>query len=200
MGTLSDDDLNQMNRFLKNQRENDITDPETLQRVADRVEGYMRRVNPMHPTNLEEISDALDGFIRRTYPDKPSEKRPDIVCFISYSHKNKNHADRLVSDLRSTRALIWIDRENIPPGARWDVEVEKAVKECTHFLLIVTPQSIESNSVRDEWNCAIDEGKKVIPLIFDPHELPFRLRNFQWIVFHESYEDGLKKLLRELGH
>ena len=69
--------------------------------------------------------------------------------FLSYSRANKDFAIRLARELKSEGFSVWLDQLDIPAGARWDREVEKALKECEIFMIILTPASINSENVKD---------------------------------------------------
>ncbi|MBX3081791.1 MAG: toll/interleukin-1 receptor domain-containing protein [Anaerolineae bacterium] len=119
-------------------------------------------------------------------------------CFLSYSRTNAEFASRLVADLRKCGFKIWIDRDSIRVGITWDTEIEKALTECTHLLLVATPQSIASQNVIDEVNFAINKNKLVIPLMVEKCELPLRMHRFQWIDFQQDYETAFRRLHQEL--
>ena len=48
--------------------------------------------------------------------------------FVSYSRHDADFALRLGRDLRAAGVNLWIDQLDIPPGGRWDREVERALK------------------------------------------------------------------------
>jgi TPR repeat protein len=50
----------------------------------------------------------------------------------------------------------------------------------------------------DEVSFALEEGKYLIPALYQPCERPFRLRRFQYVDFTTSYGDGLSDLVRSL--
>jgi hypothetical protein len=137
---------------------------------------------------LAQLSDVIDAVMgRRT------------VCFISYSRREADFAARLAVDLRANKVRTWRDAENIPAGINWDREIEKAVNECTHLLLIATPHSVASDNVMDEVGLALNKKKAVIPVMVETCDLPLRVHRAQWVDFRESYEQGLAALLEELG-
>ena len=84
--------------------------------------------------------------------------------FISYSRKDKDFALELAKNLRATGFDIWLDLLDIPTGARWDDEVEAALKDCGAFLVIITPASSASDNVKDEIGYAIDNTYLLEPL------------------------------------
>ena len=118
--------------------------------------------------------------------------------FFSYSREDSDFALKLGKDLRSAGANIWIDQLDIPTGARWDQTVEKALADCHSVMIIYSPASIDSHNVMDEVAFALDEGKQIIPLLYQKCNVPFRIRRFQHIDFTGSYENALHKLLSNL--
>ena len=76
--------------------------------------------------------------------------------FLGYSRANTDFAIRLAKELKSVGFHIWVDVLDIPVGSRWDVEVEKALKECEIFMIVLTPSAIASENVKDEIGYAID--------------------------------------------
>ena len=47
--------------------------------------------------------------------------------FLSYSRVNNSFAIKLAKELKSEGFDIWLATLDIPLGARWDMEVEKAL-------------------------------------------------------------------------
>lgn len=122
--------------------------------------------------------------------------------FISYSRVNKDFALKMAKELKAEGFSVWLDQLDIPLGARWDVELEKALAECEIFMIIMTPASIASENVRDEIGYAIDNGKRFLPVLLENCNVPLRLRRFQYVDFTtKSFNDGVesaKELLRNL--
>jgi Tol biopolymer transport system component len=112
-----------------------------------------------------------------------------MTTFISYSRDNSNFAVRLARDLRAAGFDIWLDQFDIRTGARWDDEVEKALERSSIFLIVLTPESIRSQNVKDEIGYAIEAGKNILPIILKPCNVPFRLRRFQYVDFSKKAYD-----------
>lgn len=123
--------------------------------------------------------------------------------FLSYARANKDFALRLAKELKSEGFAVWLDQLDIPLGARWDVEVEKALIECEIFMIIITKDSIASENVLDEIGYAIDSGKRFLPVLLEKTNIPLRLRRFQYVDFtSKSFDEGVetaKELLRSLN-
>jgi formylglycine-generating enzyme required for sulfatase activity len=122
--------------------------------------------------------------------------------FLSYSRANKDFAVKLARELKSEGFAVWLDQLDIPPGARWDAEVEKALTESEVFMVIMTQASTQSDNVLDEIGYAIDNGKRFLPVLLEKCNVPLRLRRFQYVDFTDkSFDEGVesaKELLRTL--
>lgn len=118
----------------------------------------------------------------------------DNRIFMSYSRADAEFALKLASDLKAVGANVWIDQLDIPTGARWDNEIEHALEQCGSFMVILSPASAGSENVKDEIAFAVDRGKNLIPVMYRPTQIPFRLHRFQYIDFTQDYGLGLNKL------
>jgi acyl carrier protein len=119
--------------------------------------------------------------------------------FLSYSRADQEFALKLGQDLRSAGVDIWIDQLDITAGMRWDQTIENALETCGRFMLVLSPESVGSFNVMDELAFALEEGKEVIPILYRPCKIPFRLRRIQYIDFTAEYDASLVELLKILG-
>src|SRR5579863_8545288 len=122
-----------------------------------------------------------------------------MQLFISYSRGDGPIANRLADDLAQQGYSIWLDQRSIPRGANWDSEVERGLKDSDVMLVLLSPTSTASQNVADEWSFFIGEKKKILPLLIQPCDVPFRLSCRQRIDFTRSYDQGLSELLRALS-
>src|ERR1700690_2957235 len=121
-------------------------------------------------------------------------------AFISYSHINRDFATKLAKALRAAEYAVWFDQLDIPTGARWDDEIENALRDCSIFMVILTPASIASENVKDEIGYAIDHVKRILPVLLDDFDVPLRLRRFQYVDFtKKSFEEGIESAKQLLG-
>lgn len=119
--------------------------------------------------------------------------------FFSYSRADgSDFALRLALDLKKEGFNVWIDQQDIRAGSEWDLEIEKALETCDCLLFIETEKSVISNNVLDEVYYALDQDKKVIPVILHDSKTPFRLQRLQHVDFTKDYNAGLTQLIREL--
>ena len=119
--------------------------------------------------------------------------------FFSYSRADGSEfALRLATDLKEKGFNVWIDQQDIRAGLEWDKEIEKALISCDCVLFLETEKSVVSNNVLDEVYYALEQNKKVIPLIYVDSRTPFRLNRLQHIDFTRNYDKGLTQLVNEL--
>lgn len=120
------------------------------------------------------------------------------ATFISYCRADSDFALHLAEDLKAASANVWIDQLDIEPGSRWDRAVQEAAANCPRMLVLLTPESVESENVLDEINFALDKRKTIIPVLYRDCETPLRLRRVQHIDFRADYQRGLRTLLKAL--
>ena len=119
--------------------------------------------------------------------------------FFSYSRSDADFTRKLATDLRTGGADLWIDQLDIQPGVRWDDAIESALRDSGTLLVILSPRAVASQNIMDEVSYALENNKKVIPVIMEQCELPFRLKRLQYISFVEGYEQGFERLCNVLG-
>lgn len=117
--------------------------------------------------------------------------------FISYSSTNRAFALRIAERLEQFFD-VWIDREGIEGGMEWEEAIVAGVTNCTVFVVIVTPQSNESDWVARETILAEQLKKFRVPILLDG-DLPFRLLNLHYIDFQGEFEGGFLDLLEALN-
>ena len=124
-----------------------------------------------------------------------------MLAFFSYSRLDSEFVLKLAKDLRAAGAEVWLDQIDIDPGERWDSAVETALAKSSRMLVVLSPASVESTNVMDEVSFALEENKRVIPVLHRDCKIPFRLRRLQYIDARVEYDKGLAELVRMLrGH
>ena len=120
--------------------------------------------------------------------------------FVSYSRKDIEFAKRLTGELQKSELDFWVDWEGIPPTVDWWKQIEKGIEEADAFLFLISPDSAASKVCGQEIDCAVKNGKRLIPLIvrdIKGDEAPSQLGHLNWIFFRESddFDAAIKKLM-----
>jgi hypothetical protein len=118
--------------------------------------------------------------------------------FFSYSRDNTEFVLELAKKLRKAGADVWLDQLDIKTGERWDKSIERALSTSDVLMVVLSKSSVESNNVMDEVSYALEEGKKVLPILLEECEVPFRLRRLQFADFSQNPDDGMKVLISAL--
>src|SRR5260221_3563533 len=103
--------------------------------------------------------------------------------FISYKSEQRDLALTVQHKLLEWGYETWLDVDRLKPGDQWADEIDIALKTAHACLAIMTPASISSRYVTNEWDMAIMQGKLFIPLMFhktDPH---YKYVDIQYIDF-----------------
>jgi len=119
--------------------------------------------------------------------------------FVSYSRVDQTFTTRLVKDLTKRGINIWFDQRNIKTGQRWDSTIQSALEGCTAFLIVLSPNSVKSENVLDELAFALEEGKPIIPVLYQDCSVPLRLRRVQHIDLRSDYKTNFGKIFTSLS-
>ncbi|MEQ9325332.1 MAG: toll/interleukin-1 receptor domain-containing protein, partial [Polyangiaceae bacterium] len=117
---------------------------------------------------------------------------------MSYARVDKDFALRLAKDLRSAGLKIWIDQLDIQPGANWDDEIESALAVTETTLAILSPAAAASNHVKNEILYALDDGDQVVPVLYQPCQVPLVLKRLHYVDFTSAYDTALAELVGRL--
>ena len=122
------------------------------------------------------------------------------TTFVSYGREDAEaFVLPLAEDLRKEGIRVWIDQLELEPGKPWDEEVEQALIACGRVMVILSPASVNSRNVRDEFSFAVQEEKPIIPILYRSCRVPMPLGRLERVDFTQDYSHGLNRLLRALG-
>ncbi|MEO1164430.1 MAG: toll/interleukin-1 receptor domain-containing protein [Chloroflexota bacterium] len=95
--------------------------------------------------------------------------------FISYSRQDADYANELRKKLTTEGFNIWIDTQ-IQSGNSWLKEIESQIDKCSAFIVIMTPDSKNSDWVQNEVARAKEKSKPIYPLMLIKHPVWFALQ------------------------
>ena len=101
----------------------------------------------------------------------PAYNGKDPYIFISYAHLDHEEVFARIKEFHDQGYNIWYD-EGIAPGNEWTAEIAKALKDCSLFVVMVTPRSVASGNCKNEINFAIARKKPFIAIHLEPTVLP----------------------------
>ena len=175
-------------------------------------------------TLLRPEGDILEKFLReagqsdtfityvRSLTQNPIEY---YTCFISYSSKDQEFAERLYTDLRGKDIRCWFAPEDLKIGDEFRNRIDESIRLYDKLLVILSQHSIDSSWVEYEVKKALkkeqDQGKPALfPIALDeaikdaPDAWAAAIRRKRHIgdftkwKEHDTYQVAFGRLLRDL--
>ena len=85
--------------------------------------------------------------------------------FISYARSDgEKFADVLRQRLEAERIPLWLDRFGMEGGRDWWLQVKEALDRVEFMALVITPNAMNSDTVRKYWRYARQQGVCVYPI------------------------------------
>jgi hypothetical protein len=136
-------------------------------------------------------------------------------CFISYSSKDQKFADRLYNDLQANGVRCWFAPKDLKIGAELRPSFDEAIRLHDKLMILLSENSIKSRWVEDEVETALEKERQQNRIVLFPIRLDdtvlktdqawaAKIRRTRHIgefrdwKNHDSYEQGLERLLRDL--
>ena len=124
---------------------------------------------------------------------------PADPIFISYSRRDDETMRKIAFFLRDKGFKVWVDNEKLIPGTpAWEESIENAIKNAFAVIVILSPDSKNSEWVRREITYSDQFSKRVFPVLAKGTEdasLPIRLITRQYVDFRDDEEAGLNELM-----
>jgi hypothetical protein len=121
--------------------------------------------------------------------------------FVSYARKDLQLVDQVVNVLKSVGFILWVDRTDIPGGELWQNEIREAIDNCYVFLIFISPQSMNSRYVIQEYYQAIEKEKFILPVLIEQSHIPDEISSLgdrQIIELVSDWNEGLQDLQNRL--
>lgn len=139
------------------------------------------------------------------------EKRAIKHVFISYVNEDYDKVRKLSDALESNGIKVWLDKEQLQPGVRWENAIVNAIKGGVYFIACFSENSQRKQKTfqRKEIRIALSElalmpDDKVwfIPVKLSECEIPhFKTDegidtvSFQWADLSRDWEKGTKRII-----
>jgi Leucine-rich repeat (LRR) protein len=122
--------------------------------------------------------------------------------FISYKSEEHIYADRVRLALEKAGVSCWMAPNSIKGGSSYAAEIPKAIRNCSAFLVVLTPKSQNSQWVTRELDRAINGKKTIIPFIVEKvkfnDDIEFYLTNVQQYFAYEDWDSELDRLIEDV--
>jgi uncharacterized protein YjbI with pentapeptide repeats len=89
------------------------------------------------------------------------------TCFISYSNKDQEFAERLYADLQAKGVRCWFAPEDMKIGDKIRHRIDESIRVYDKLLLVLSEHSVKSEWVEYEVEAALDKEKPgKLPVLF----------------------------------
>lgn len=111
---------------------------------------------------------------------------------------------RIVRFLHEQGIRVWVDNEKLIPGTPvWEEEIEKAINVAPAAIVVMSPDSKNSEWVRREISLADQHRKQIFPILVRGDEdssITLRLITRQYVDLRENENEGLHLLHTALSN
>jgi len=136
-------------------------------------------------------------------------------CFISYSSKDDDFAQRLHADLQQRGVRCWFAPEDLKIGDKFRMRIDESIRIYDKLMVVLSENSIRSSWVEEEVEAALEKERKQNKVVLFPIRLddavmetdqPWaaslrrtrHIGDFRAWKDHDPYQKSFERLLRDL--
>ncbi len=128
--------------------------------------------------------------------------QPETRIFISYKREDEAFARALREHLLAAGYGVWMDVFDIPRGAVWTDAIEQALRTCDVVVGVMSPRSVESRNVKNEWDWTIVNGSlfntRLLLVMLEKCVVPMNYISLNYLDFMADRDTGFRQLERAL--
>ena len=134
--------------------------------------------------------------------------------FISYIHEDAAPVQRLCTALTTHGIEVWLDKDAIHPGERWQLAIRKAIDHGTFFIACFSSNytARRQTFMNEELVLAIERLRLMpmhrtwfIPVKLTECEIPDQrigagetLQALQWVALHTDWDEGVRRIIQAI--
>ncbi len=128
--------------------------------------------------------------------------QPKLRIFISYKREDEAFARSMRDHLLQVGYAVWMDIFDIPKGAVWTDAIEQALRDCDVVVGVMSPRSVESRNVKNEWDWTIVNGSlfntRLLMVMLEKCIVPMNYISLNYIDFTSDHAAAFSHLERSL--
>jgi serine/threonine protein kinase len=163
---------------------------------ADRFESLTKFSRALEKAVKEITDEPTDFFL---LPQKIQS--PARHIFLSYSRADSDLMARVRDELSSSGFKVWTDGNLTPGTPSWKDGIEQAIEGAGCVVVILSPDSKQSEWVKRELDYALAYGLPIFPVLARGDErsaVPFALISTQRVDIREQYAQGIQNLMNAI--
>ncbi|GMV33096.1 MAG: hypothetical protein AMXMBFR60_09250 [Chloroflexota bacterium] len=126
-----------------------------------------------------------------------------LKVFLCHAHSDKDTVKALYARLKREGVDVWLDKEKLLPGADWEFEIRKAVRESDVVIVCLSKQFNQAGFRQKEVRIALEEADNkppgeifIIPARLEECDNLPTLTKWHWVDLFEN--DGFQRLILAL--
>ncbi len=126
-----------------------------------------------------------------------------LKVFLCHAHSDKDTVKALYARLKREGVDVWLDKEKLLPGADWELEIRKAVREADVVVVCLSKQFNQAGFRQKEVRIALDTATEkpegeifIIPARLEECDTLESLSKWHWVDLFER--DGFQRLILAL--
>ncbi|MFZ5883520.1 MAG: SUMF1/EgtB/PvdO family nonheme iron enzyme [Chloroflexota bacterium] len=131
------------------------------------------------------------------------ETKQPLKVFLCHAHADRDAVKALYTRLTNEGVDAWLDKEKLLPGADWEYEIRKAVREADVVVVCLSKQFNQAGFRQKEVRLALDTAMEkpegeifIIPARLEECDNLESLQRWHWVDLFE--EDGFQRLMLAL--
>jgi hypothetical protein len=132
-----------------------------------------------------------------------------MKVFISYAQQDERLARKIGDSLKEAGLNVWDYRRDALPGELWSDKASQALRDSDAMVVLLTPESTQSQQVRSEIDYALSQNNfknRLVPVIVGSPEKISR-KDIPWILWElrpitlperGGQQEGIKQIARIL--
>jgi hypothetical protein len=123
-----------------------------------------------------------------------------LKVFLCHAHSDKDAVKALYARLKREGVDVWLAEEKLLPGADWELEIRKAVREADVVVVCLSKQFNQAGFRQKEVRIALEEADKkpegeifIIPARLEECDNLENLSRWHWVDLFEK--DGFQRLI-----
>jgi len=144
--------------------------------LLDELTGSPESGRPLRERIVELASGLLTHYpVNDDSPPVTADAMPGQAprrILISYNHTDRDFVDRLADELGPAVDHVWVDHREINIGESFPVAINRALRNVTDFVVVLTPAAERSQWVQNELGAALalrNAGRRltIYPVLLD---------------------------------
>jgi formylglycine-generating enzyme required for sulfatase activity len=121
-----------------------------------------------------------------------------LKVFISYSRKDEDFAQDLLTGLELVGFEPYLDKHDIAAGEDWEARLGRLIEGADTVIFVISPDAVASDRCAWEVERTVTLKKRLLPIVWrrvDDEQVPPRLKQLNYIFFDPAFTFGALQTL-----